>query len=223
MSQAIEAIAYHGWGFDQDCWALWQAQFAEHAISLQTFDRGYFGAAHTPTFTDNFRKIVMVHSYGLHLCSLEHLAQADILVIFASFLHFHPQENRNQRRSQRVLQQMILECQRHPQTVLAQFYTQCGLPLEDTLRQHSSFNRERLVSDLQGLNTTHLDVQALKTIPTIVIFHGITDQIVSLNKGRELLELLPDRTHFFPIDNAGHALPFTHLHECWKILYERYL
>jgi pimeloyl-[acyl-carrier protein] methyl ester esterase len=223
MSQPIEAIAYHGWGFDQHCWASWKTHFAEHGILLQTFDRGYFGTPQTPEFTPHSHKIVMVHSYGLHLCPSKHLAQADLLIIFASFVQFHPPSERDKRRSQRVLQQMIQGCQQEPQTVLAQFYTNCGLPLEHDLRGHTVANHNRLVADLQDLNTACFQIHSLNTTPHIVIFHGEMDQIVPRSKGEQWLDLLPNQTHLFLLPNAGHALPFTHTHECWQTLREKFL
>ncbi|MBD2462320.1 alpha/beta hydrolase [Oscillatoria sp. FACHB-1407] len=223
MSQAIEAIAYHGWGFDQQCWASWKTHFAEHGIALQTFDRGYFGESHAAKFANHSHKVVMVHSYGLHLCPPEHLSQADLLVIFASFVQFHPQGERDKRRSQRVLQQMIQGCQQHPQAVLDQFYTNCGLPPDHDLRNRTVTNHDQLVIDLQGLNTARFEIHQLNSIPNIVIFHGVMDQIVPHSKGEEWLESLPNQTDLFLISNAEHALPFTHTHECWQTLSEKFL
>lgn len=122
-----EVLAFHGWGFDRHCWQFWQERFTELGYQFQAFDRGYFGNSYQPSFTDSdTRKIILAHSFGLHLCPIDLLQQADVLIAFNSFLSFHPESRAEKRRSQLVLQQMIRQFEQTPDLVLENFYTQAG-------------------------------------------------------------------------------------------------
>ncbi|NJN88799.1 MAG: alpha/beta hydrolase [Leptolyngbyaceae cyanobacterium SL_7_1] len=218
MNQPIEAIAYHGWGFDRHCWTSWKTRFANYQIPLTSFDRGYFGSAFSPSFIDGRYRILLVHSYGLHLCPIEQFKQADLLVIFSSFINFHPCEQREQRRSQLVLRQMIRDCQSHPEIVLNAFKENCGCL--DVERLAKNLNHELLLADLKNLNICSMNLDMLKSIPQTIIFHGTGDRIVSFTKGQEMVEQLQDNANNFEIQDAGHALPFTHTQVCWNLLVE---
>lgn len=216
MNDQIEAIAYHGWGFEQSCWSVLKSLFASRQIHLSTFDRGYFGAKQTPVFTDGHYKVLLTHSYGLHLCPHEQLRQANLLVIASGFMDFHPHNDRDKRRSQRILQQMIQECRQHPETVLSTFKTRCADPSASQIPL--DLDRDLLVKDLQDLSTSCLNMQAIKTVPHSLIFHGATDRIVPCLKGQEIFAHLMDNAAYFEIENAGHALPFSHPKDLWQIL-----
>jgi len=201
-----------------------------HHIMLMASDRGYFGTPAQPTFAAHGYRVGFVHSYGLHWCPwladpLPDTATAppspplDLLVVFSSFLDFHPPHPRGRRRSQLIVQQMIHDCQHQPHEVLRRFYATCGFSEAEYGSMLKDCNRDRLVADLQDLNRCHLALSKVKNIPLIVIFHAAADQIVSLEKGQELFRqinlLNPTATHYVEIEKAGHALPFTHLHACW--------
>jgi pimeloyl-[acyl-carrier protein] methyl ester esterase len=216
MNRPIEAIAYHGWGFDRQCWVRWKTQFANYQISLNVFDRGYFGSASCPSFINGQFKILLAHSYGLHLCPIEQLEQADLLVIFNSFVDFHPSNQRERRRSQLVLQQMIRDCQSHPEMVLNVFKKNCGCL--DVGRSAKNLHHELLLADLKNLNICSMNLDVLKSIPQIIIFNGTGDRIVASVKGQKMFEQLQNNSSYFEVKDAGHALPFTHTQACWDLL-----
>ncbi len=221
MSRNLEAIAYHGWGFDQSCWSDWKDLFARRKIHLETFDRGYFGLAQSPVFTEDCDQILLTHSYGLHLCPIEQLRQTKLLVIISSFIDFHLHHERDKRRSQRVLQQMIQDCRQYPETVLTNFKIRCDSLLANPIS--SGLNIDLLVEDLQDLSVSCLNTQDLKQVPHILILHGAADRIVPCLKGQEMLENLQNHAtsseiNYFEIEGAGHALPFSHSKECWQIV-----
>jgi pimeloyl-[acyl-carrier protein] methyl ester esterase len=221
------AIAYHGWGFDRDCWQPWQDLMAQQREELWVSDRGYFNAPLSPPVNQS---IIFAHSYGLHLCPIEQLQNAEVLVLFSSFLSFHPltgtQGRRpltgDSKRSRLVLTQMIRQFETHPQVVLAAFQTNCYYPVAwDSSNDDKPFNSELLLHDLKGLDTCSLDVSQLKQIPKILILQGAQDKIVSAEKGRELAASLPDNSEYIEIESAGHGLPFTHVSACWSWIQQR--
>ena len=231
--QSISVHAYHGWGFDASCWDGWHQQFRQqfrqrfghHSCRFQAFDRGYFHQPQLPVLIPNAHtyQITLVHSYGLHLCPKEHLNQTNLLVIFASFAEFHPQSPRFRKRSQYILQQMISQFAIDPHAVLNRFKTNCYDPViwhepDPNLLNPESLNYDRLLADLNALNTAAIDLTPLHTIPNVIILHGSNDRIVSPDIGRNLAQHLPPTSQFIEIENAGHALPFTHLDPCWDIL-----
>lgn len=220
MGDRIEAIAYHGWGFERSCWQSWKALFANQGIDLKTFDRGYFGNSHSPTFSEDAYKMLLVHSYGLHFCPAAFLQQVDILVLFASFLDFHPSAERARRRSQLILRQMIHQYPKNPQAVLETFRLRCGDSSTHDLDFEQS-NHDLLYQDLQSLNIANLPLQMLANIPKILMFQGTADQIVPCTQGRDLFEQLQSmnasQCQYMEISQASHLLPFTHAQQCWEL------
>ena len=217
-------IAYHGWGFDRACWQPWKDLFAQQGEDLLMSDRGYFNAPSLPvmSITDH-KTIVLVHSYGLHLCPLEQLQRAELLVLFSSFLSFHPWSESKRRRSQLMLSQMMTQFEADPQFVLETFRTKCYHPAlwKRSTDSKKALNPELLLQDLEGLNTCSLGVSLLKKIPKILILHGAQDRIVSVEKGRELSAHLPDNSQYIEVEQAGHGLPFTHIDDCWTWICQR--
>jgi pimeloyl-[acyl-carrier protein] methyl ester esterase len=213
------AIAYHGWGFDRHCWQPWQDLMAQQGEELWVCDRGYFNA---PLSYSVNQSVIFAHSYGLHLCPIEQLQNAEVLVLFSSFLSFHPLAETQRRRSRLVLTQMIRQFEAHPQAVLEAFQTNCYYPVtEDFSSDDKPFNSELLLHDLKGLDTCSLDVSQIKKIPKILILQGAQDKIVSAEKGRELAASLPDNSEYIEIAAAGHGLPFTHASACWSWIQQR--
>lgn len=220
MESAIhtEVIAYHGWGFAASCWQAWELRLRQQGYRLQQFDRGYFGEGAQPRFeASNLTKVIFVHSYGLHLCPVEQLQQADVLVMFSSFCAFHPERASLKKRSQQVLQQMMYQFAHNPKFVLTNFQTKCYHPEPWNGTIPDSLNCNLLLEDLTALNHATIDLALLQTLPQIVILHGLQDRIVSSSKGKEFAQQLP-QSHYFEIESAGHALPFTHLEACWSML-----
>lgn len=218
-------IAYHGWGFDRTCWQPWKNLLAQRGDDLITSDRGYFHSSSLPLTspTADYRTILIAHSYGLHLCPSEQLQRADLLVLFSSFLAFHPQSKVKRRRSLLMLSQMMTQFETSPQSVLETFRTKCYYPVpwERSSDSNKALNSELLLHDLKDLNICSLDVSLLKKIPKILILHGAQDRIVSVEKGRELFEHLPDNSQYIEIEQAGHGLPFTHIDTCWSWILQR--
>jgi pimeloyl-[acyl-carrier protein] methyl ester esterase len=211
-----EVIAYHGWGFDSTCWQAWEQHFRATGLRFQTFDRGYFGHPVEVKF-ERSTKILLAHSYGLHLCPIAHLQQADLLIIFNSFSEFHPQPESLKRRSQAMLKTMLNQLEANPQLVLKNFRSKCYFPQPEEAIENKPYNLEKLIYDLNNLNKASITFDGLEQIPKIVL-HGAKDRIVSPHQGKALLNLLGNNAQYIEIPDAGHALPFTHFQTCLSAL-----
>lgn len=213
----MEVIAYHGWGFDSNCWRPWQQWIVQQGGQFQAFDRGYFGAAVQPQFTSSEPKIILAHSYGLHLCPIEQLKQADSLIIFGSFVSFHPEASRLKRRSQQMVQQMIDRFSVDPVLVLQNFCRKCYQPQPAPETIPDMHDVDQLQQDLKALNQAELDLSWNSKDKSIIILQGSEDRIVATTQGKQLAEQIP-QSQYREVNGAGHALPFTHAAECQALV-----
>lgn len=218
MGLKAEILAFHGWGFDRNAWNAWSPYLAR-SWRLQAFDRGYYGKPYDPVFSDpNARKIIFTHSYGLHLCPPRQLESCDLLVIFSGFLHFHPETPRLQGKSRLILQRMQEQFALEPEAVMRRFMQRCYAPdrYEDHL--NGAFDRSRLAEDLYLLGRSRIAAAALEKVRRVIILHGGGDRIVPSLQGRSLFDTLHRQVRYHEIEGAGHALPFSHIQQCWAIL-----
>jgi len=213
-----EVAAYHGWGFDRYCWEPWRDVIPPD-IDLSCFDRGYFGDSESVEFGDyGAARIVFAHSYGLHLCPVQMLSKADLLVVFGGFITFHPHAARYRRRSRLVLREMIRQMEQKPTDVLHEFWKNAYHPQPPPDLEHGQMYKSLLLDDLQNLDESTLDIETLKKPGKICILHGSSDGIVPKAKGRGLYGKFSDQSSYFEVKEAGHALPFTHPDQCWAFL-----
>ena len=116
---------------------------------------------------------------------------------------------------------MIEQFEKNPQLVLDNFQHKCYYPLADCpdfTVQKTKLNLDLLLADLNQLNQSILPIDLLNYIPQVFVFQGSSDRIVSPMKGQEFLVNCSTNSQYFEVLRAGHALPFTHLEECWSFL-----
>jgi len=203
----MEILLQHGWGFDNTVWQQWHFPFAHKHLVL---NRGYFGHVHDETFTPTAsHRVIITHSFGLHLLKLSEMPSIDLLVIIAGFRAF---SQGNEKASGRI-QQMIDDLSVDPQKVLQHFYQRCGCPDVLTLQ---SVNHSLLIHDLHTLKDHVLDVATIHNCcQRVLILHGKQDLVVSREKALELHTLIPNSfLHIY--DDAGHALLLSHAEACMK-------
>lgn len=233
-----EILAYHGWGFGADCWQRYRSFFL--GDYWHSFDRGYLLKPHlhtppnstldktqSPAFSTDLwtQKIVVVHSYGLHLCPLDILAQTHVLILLNSFLEFHPSDPILRRKSQRKLDRMIQVFQDQPHRVWQNFLAQTFYPdpippeLSQELIQSGEtlLNSKQLLDDLTEFNALesrlpHL-LSIIKLIPNIMIFTSLQDTIVA-NPIASADVATPTNTVVEIVAEGGHGFPFTHPQFC---------
>ncbi|MEM8605052.1 MAG: alpha/beta hydrolase, partial [Cyanobacteria bacterium P01_H01_bin.121] len=206
-------------------WQAWQPWFERQQIEFLCCDRGYFGTPHYPDFAEAVaERWLLVHSYGLHLCPAKQLEQADRLIIFSSFLAFHPTELTAQRHSKRRVNAMVRQLPRQPEAVLLQFWANTFEPSEAAWANTDAdylprANWSLLQQDLESLNVAGLQLDPQIWPAKILILHGTEDRIVPLAMGQRLAELIKsqavarephDSVQFQALATVGHALPLTH-------------
>lgn len=215
---STEIITYHGWGFSSAIWKHWTA-ILPAGTSVSHADQGYFGERIQPEFRQlSSRKVILTHSFGLHLCPEQNLKEADHLVIMSGFLSFHPEKSADNRRSRLVLQQMMSRFVEKPKEVLSGFYKNTFSPVNGIIKVADTFSHDRLLEDLGKLETSRLTPEYLYQVPEITIIHGEADKIVPKDKSRRMFAVLRRRSQYFEIKHAGHGVPFTHSEQCCKFL-----
>lgn len=212
-----QILAYHGWGFDAGAWQGWRERLPEE-VSLEAFDRGYFGRPRQPGFSGRGTRVVLAHSFGLHLVPRETLQQADLLAVMAGFRSFHPRAARFRRRSRQVLAQMCGRFEEEPESVLRKFYANTWHPATPPQMDLEGMDRELMKDDLEKLGESTLEAEPLAAAGRVCIFHGTDDLIVPKSKGRDLYGSLEPQARYFEVRHAGHALPFAHAGQCLKLL-----
>ncbi|QVL53507.1 MAG: alpha/beta fold hydrolase [Cyanobium sp. M30B3] len=210
----VQVIAMHGWAGDSRGWEPFAAAAAARGWRWTMPDRGY-GAVEprtVPWEAQASRRVVIGHSLGPHLLAPELLAQADAVVLLASFGQFIP-GGQEGRRLQTALAGMA-EALQGPQAeaMLRTFLAEAAAPapvsaLPCTILDGplSGGGRERLRADLALLERCRQLPEALAPgLPCLIVEAG-ADRIV----GTEVRELLrrerPDATVIHYPD-AGHCL-----------------
>ena len=89
----MQLIAMHGWAGDAQGWEPFHSAWRARGWSWQGGERGYGGQAPRPVAWRSGQglKLVIAHSLGPHLLPAAVLAQADAVVLLASFGRFVPE------------------------------------------------------------------------------------------------------------------------------------
>lgn len=231
MNSSSLWILQHGWGCNRSFWNRLQT-FVPQDVELQVLDRGYFGDPISLQMKKNAyrRKVVVTHSFGLHLLPNPIFQNADVLVIFSGFSTFHASPMNGEKES--IVDRMLIRMEVDPLDVLARFQRNCFLPAclkssaettgflpDKSILQTrpSQINQTLLIEDLALLNRDKFDIKSIAHIPRIVIIHGEKDQIVPLTRVEELHRQLP-RSKMIVVERAGHALPITHSKWCCEVI-----
>ena len=218
-----ELILQHGWGFDETIWTAWLQQLNEIPDFdgvVQIADRGYFGNRQDLVGFCPGRslKVVVAHSLGLHFLPEKVLTKTDLLVIISGFSAFHMGAPLSLRRSRKVVAHMKDKLVSRPAEVLSDFFASCYKPLSDsncllTGADPSTIDKERLLGDLEVLDSSVLDLTTIKSIPSVLILSGSQDAVVSPAASRALHQALP-ASQLTVVCDAGHALPVSHANLC---------
>ncbi len=215
MSTHLEIAAVHGWGFDRSCWDGWRQEWKGRA-RFSAADRGYFGTPGEAGWgaEPSGTRILLVHSMGLLFCPPHLLERADVVVLFSCFLRFHPEDG-SAARSRRVVERMRRRLRLRPDSVLTDFWERCGTVRAPAPSQPSV---GRLHDDLELLDRGRAHPDRMRHARSILVLHGRRDRIVPEASGKRLHAALPERARFSAVEGAGHALPFTHMGACRRLL-----
>lgn len=208
----------HGWSGEASHWTPWCEAFASRGWSWQSGERGYGEATpHQPGWRSEGRRVLIAHSMGPHLLPTPVLAQADAVVLLASFGRFVPPGLAG-RRLRQALDGMAAQLH-EPETaraMLRTFLQQAAAPESAELLPPGPAEgpltepqRQRLRHDLELLGrTAGLPEGFPPNIPVLVV-EAAQDRIV-VPEARQLLrhdlEAQRCRTHWLTLEGAGHCL-----------------
>ncbi len=208
----MEVLLQHGWALDSTMWSRWTDAQRQSlpAINIKVAERGYFYTPSTqPTFSESdCRKILVVHSLGLHLASKSQLEKANLLVIIGGFANFHDGTEKESRLSQIAVRRMLQKLDREPAQVVEDFYSNCGFPADYGAERLAQLkNLQLLKSDLELLHKSTINSDWLSLPGEILILHGEHDAIAPPYHAQRLKELCKRST--VEVHKQGtHALPY---------------
>lgn len=215
MSANIEVYFLHGWGFDSAIWNDWLFCVNQNVITY-VFDRGYFKNK-KQNFELNFSarsKIVIAHSFGLHYLSAKDFSQINTLILISSFCYFH-EYAANPKLSYKQIDLMKQKLVNDPAGVLCNFYSRCGL--KEYSVNPPLINTQLLYDDLIELNRHQVDRASVKSIPNVILLHGVQDNIVIKDHSNGLHDVLLNSSVFIS-ESEGHALPLTNPDWCINMI-----
>jgi pimeloyl-[acyl-carrier protein] methyl ester esterase len=209
----LQLIAMHGWAGDQRGWAPFATAAAAHGWSWRHGERGYGHLrAAMPGWRAGGRRVLVVHSLGLHLLPTELLAQAEGLILLASFGRFVP-EGAAGRALQAGLQGMAQALNGDgADTMLREFLRRAAAPTPAdpaTLgigdRPVPEAGRALLRADLALLERTCGLPEGFPPEARVLIVEAGQDQIVVPQARQLLREALP-KADLLHLAGEGHCL-----------------
>ena len=209
-----QVIAMHGWAGESQQWHPLAAELEGRGWRWQSGERGY-GASppHQPRWREEGRKVVIAHSLGAHLLPAEVLAEADAVVLLASFGRFVPPGVAGRRlRAALAGMAAALHDADAARAMLRRFLSEAVAPdpiealtpgpAEGPLEPP---HLERLRHDLELLErSAGLPAAFPSGVPVLIVEAG-ADRIVAPEARALLREALPRADHLL-LPGAGHAL-----------------
>lgn len=218
-NKKYHVLAYHGWGFNPSIWKSLEHELSPF-VDFDAANRGYFSDSYLPSWNGSTEteNVLLVHSYGLHWVDQEVIQKADHLVILGGFLNFHPNSEKEHKRSKLTLRKMQSQFVDAPEKVLSTFYKQVFHPEQASMDVPGNFRHDLLLSDLGDLDRDNRNNAEIFDMNSITIIHGAEDQIVSNEVARNMYSKLRLRSQYFEIKKAGHGIPVTHSSKIFEIL-----
>lgn len=214
---AWQVIAMHGWGRDARTWEPWRRATEPSGWSWQTGERGY--GRFSPRALAwaepiaGTRRLFIGRSLGPHMVPAKVLAQADTVVLLASFATFVP-PGREGRRTRAALAGMAasLEDEVRARAMLEVFTKKVAAPQSSDLLppgpldgELDEANRARLREDLDLLGRCDGMPAGFPRSARVLIVEAEEDRIVEPEARRMLREALPD-ADVITLPGVGHAL-----------------
>ena len=210
----MQVIAMHGWAGDAQGWDAFQAAWQRRGWCWQCGERGY--GQRPPEAVgwhqDAGLKVVIAHSLGPHLLPAAVLAQADAVVLLASFGAFVPggASGRRLRSAMAAMAKQLTGAE--ASTMLQTFMERAAapqstnlLPLGITSAPLDASGRKRLGKDLTLLAATTGLPPGFPVQARVLIVEGGEDQIVNTQARHQLRNLLPAADNLV-LAGVGHCL-----------------
>lgn len=220
----ISIVFQHGWGFDHRFFEPLVGVLAERLHPSTRFfvlDQGYGGeprALPQSAFLDAKVRIVVAHSFGLHLVTPILAHGVTMVVAISSFAGFCEDHGVSGTLEKRLVQRMQNRLARDAEGCLQEFQANCfglvnGQEAPPEWRAFSGIDKYLLLADLGRLSTERLTAAQFEKVDQALILHGAADTIVSADRAEELSKVLP-QAEVRILDGAPHALPYLHPEWC---------
>jgi len=210
----MQLIAMHGWAGDAQGWEPFQSAWSARGWTWQCGERGYGGQAPRPVAWQSGQglKLVIAHSLGPHLLPASVLAQADAVLLLASFGRFVPEGPGGRRLRSAVAAMASQLAGPEANTMLQTFMERAAAPQPASLllpgiaaAPIAASGRQRLAEDLNLLAATAGLPPGFPLQARVLIVEGGEDQIVNPQARHQLRNLLPAADNLV-LAGVGHCL-----------------
>jgi pimeloyl-[acyl-carrier protein] methyl ester esterase len=214
----------HGWGGDSRGWSPWSQATASLGWSWDCGDRGYGRLEpRQPSWRPQGLRLLIGHSMGPHLLPAQLWAEADLVVLLASFSRFVPPgaAGRRQETALRGMLQRLQPCEplepeasqaQRAQAMLQEFLVEAAapaspaqLPLGPAETPIAAVGRQLLRQDLERLASCQDLPSGFPERRPVLLVEAGADRIV-VEEARALLRQRLPHADRILLPEAGHAL-----------------
>tara|TARA_Y100000589_G_scaffold18681_1_gene15480 strand:- start:615 stop:1316 length:702 start_codon:yes stop_codon:yes gene_type:complete len=216
-----EIISQHGWAFDSSLWTELRKIYIDSSWIWQDSERGYFNRALvSPKWINNShnqKKVIIIHSLGIHLIDKNILLNASHAIFINSFYNFIP-KNKDRKLIVRALEKMNNKFNNlEIKFMLNEFYKNSFLPNKIDLNYKKAIsikfdnaNISYLKNDFKKLSIQDKPPLLLSKNCNVLIIKSSDDLILNHNSSTIFTELMSKtqtkKPTIIEVENQGHII-----------------
>ena len=215
-------ISQHGWAFDSSLWIELKKIYIEDDWIWQDNERGYFNrTCLSPKWINDYslnrKRVIIIHSLGIHLIDRNILLNASHVIFINSFYNFIP-DNKDRKLIIKSLERMKKKLNKQEvKHMLNEFYKNSFFPNEINLNNQKKFaskfdnaNISYLKNDFCKLNINEKAPLLISKECNVLIIKSINDRIVNHNSSISFIESMrktqTQEPKILEIENQGHII-----------------
>ena len=216
-----EIISQHGWAFDSTLWTELRKIYIDSSWIWQDSERGYFNRALvSPKWINNShnqKKVIIIHSLGIHLIDKNILLNASHAIFINSFYNFIP-KNKDRKLIVRALEKMNNKFNNlEIKFMLNEFYKNSFLPNKIDLNYKKAIsikfdnaNISNLKNDFKKLSIQDKPPLLVSKNCNVLIIKSSDDLILNHNSSTIFTELMSKtqtkKPTIIEVENQGHII-----------------
>tara|TARA_Y100001933_G_scaffold216550_1_gene223737 strand:+ start:203 stop:904 length:702 start_codon:yes stop_codon:yes gene_type:complete len=216
-----EIISQHGWAFDSSLWTELRKIYIDSSWIWQDSERGYFNRALvSPKWINNShnqKKVIIIHSLGIHLIDKNILLNASHAIFINSFYNFIP-KNKDRKLIVRALEKMNNKFNNlEIKFMLNEFYKNSFLPNKIDLNYKKAIsikfdnaNISYLKNDFKKLSIQDKPPLLVSKNCNVLIIKSSDDLILNHNSSTIFTELMSKtqtkKPTIIEVENQGHII-----------------
>ena len=216
-----EIISQHGWAFDSSLWTELRKIYIDSSWIWQDSERGYFNRALvSPKWINNShnqKKVIIIHSLGIHLIDKNILLNASHAIFINSFYNFIP-KNKDRKLIERALEKMNNKFNNlEIKFMLNEFYKNSFLPNKIDLNYKKAIsikfdnaNISYLKNDFKKLSIQDKPPLLVSKNCNVLIIKSSDDLILNHNSSKIFTELMSKtqtkKPTIIEVENQGHII-----------------